>query len=373
MKILVVHNLLWAHYKSVLFEEIQKQLPAPHEFHVLQIARNEISRKGMESSAVNYDYSYTLLFDDYIENVPRLKQITAVLRFFLKYNPDVVNVTGYSSNISTLPLIFLARLLGKKIIMSNESTGSDERKGGIREYIKRWAVKACSGYVVFGRSSEDYLVALGAKREQILVKNAAVIDNVAILNAYNEVVGRPLFPEIATRKNFIFVGRISQEKNVGLLVRAFQSLRDPGREWGLIIVGNGKEDENVMRQISQNPAGIYKYDSVGWKVIPEFFSKADCLVLPSSSEPWGLVVNEAMICGLTAIVTEACGCAGDLIHGNGYTVKPNAQADLQNAMQKIIDTPDLDALKSRSREIIKSFSVDRVAKEYVRNVTALAL
>lgn len=371
MKILVIHNLLWAHYKSVLFEEIQKQLPAPHEFHVLQIARNEISRKGMESSAVSYNYNYTLLFDDYIENVPRLREIVAVLRFFLKYNPDVVNVTGYSSNISTLPVIFLARLLGKKIIMSNESTGSDERKGGIKEYIKRWAVKACSGYVVFGKSSEDYLVELGAEKDRVLVRNAAVVDNVAILNACNEAAHRPLFPEIRTKKNFIFVGRISPEKNVGLLVRAFQSLHDPAGEWGLIIVGNGKDDENVMQQIRQNPANIHKYDSVGWEVIPEFFSRADCLVLPSSSEPWGLVVNEAMICGLAAIVTEACGCAEDLIRGNGYTVKANAQDDLQNAMQKIIDTPDLSALKSRSVEIIKSFSVDRVAREYVQNVTAL--
>lgn len=372
MKILVVHNLLWAHYKSVLFEEIQKQLPAPHQFHVLQIARNELSRKGMETSAAGYNYNYTLLFDDYIENVPKLREIVAVLRFFLKYNPDVVNVTGYSSNISTLPVIFLAWLLGKKIIMSNESTGSDERKGGIKEYLKRWAVKACSGYVVFGRSSEDYLVELGAKRDRVLVRNAAVVDNVAILNACKEAARQALFPEISTKKNFIFVGRMSPEKNVSLLVRAFQSLYDPAGEWGLILVGNGKEDENIMQLILQKPARIHKYNSVGWKVIPEFFSRAQCLVLPSSSEPWGLVVNEAMICGLAVIVTEACGCAGDLVNGNGYTVQANSLPDLQDALQNIMDTPDLSALKSRSEEIIKSFSVDRVAREYVQQVTALA-
>lgn len=371
MKILVIHNILWAHYKSVLFEEIQKQLPDEHEFHVLQIARNEISRKKMESADTNYVYNYNLLFDDYIENVSKLSEIAAVLKFFLKYNPDVVNVTGYSASISTLPVIFLAKLLGKKIIMSNESTDSDERRGGLKESIKRWAVKACSGYVVFGKSSEDYLVKLGAKRDRVLVKNAAVVDNRTIESVYRNALNQSLFPEIMTEKNFIFVGRISKEKNVPMLIRAFQNLKEEHANWGLIIVGNGQDDENVNLQIQQNPKNIYKYDSVGWKEIPKFFSKSDCLVLPSSSEPWGLVVNEAMICGLAVVVSEACGCADDLVNGNGYVVKTNSENDLQSALQSILNHSDLSSLKSKSKEIIQDFSVEKVAKEYVNQITAL--
>jgi glycosyltransferase involved in cell wall biosynthesis len=372
LKILIIHNILWAHYKSVLFEEIEKQLPSEHEFHLLQIARNEISRKKMESADSNYSYNYTLLFDDYIENVPKLSEITAVLKFFLKYNPDVVNVTGYSASISTLPVIFLAKILGKKIIMSNESTDSDKRKGGLKESIKRWAVKACSGYVVFGKSSEDYLVKLGAKRDRVLVKNAAVVDNKTIESVYHTALQQSLFPEIKTEKNFIFVGRISKEKNVSMLVRAFQSIKEKQPNWGLIIVGNGQDDTNVNLQIQENSENIYKYNSVGWKEIPKFFSKSDCLVLPSSSEPWGLVVNEAMICGLAVIVTEACGCADDLVNGNGYVVKTNSENDLQSALEAIINHTELATLKSKSKEIIKDFSVEKVAKEYVTQITALS-
>lgn len=372
MKILIIHNFLWAHYKSALFEEIQKQLPPQHDFHVLQIARNEISRKKMETSDIDYAYNYTLLFDDFIENVSKLKEIISVLRFVLKYNPDVINVTGYSASISTLPVIFLAKLLGKKIIMSNESTSSDERKGGIKEKIKRWAVKACSGYVVFGKSSEDYLIKLGAKHGAILVKNAAVVDNKAIQTIYNDALNQELFPEIKTKKNFVFVGRIAKEKNVKMLVKAFQSLKKTDQDWGLILVGSGPDEDNVHLQINQNPENIYKYDPVGWKEIPKFFSNADCFVLPSSSEPWGLVVNEAMICGLAIIVSESCGCAEDLVKGNGYKVKTNSESDLRSAMQQIIDTDNLDSLKSTSKEIIRSFSVERVAKEYVTQITALS-
>lgn len=370
MKILIIHNILWAHYKSVLFEEIQKNISQKHEFHVLQIARNEISRKKMESTDSKNDYSYTLLFDDYIEHVPKLREVWAVVRFFIKYNPDVVNVTGYSASISTLPIILLAKVLGKKIIMSNESTDSDERKGGIKEFIKRWAVKSCSAYVVFGKSSEDYLVKLGADRKKILVKNAAVVDNKTIESIYHSSLQTPLFEEIKTKKNFIFVGRISKEKNVPMLVRAFQKIRD--KEWGLIIVGNGQDNDNVNLQIQENLKNIYKYDSVGWKEVPKFFSKSDCLVLPSSSEPWGLVVNEAMICKMAVIVSEACGCANDLVNGNGYIVKTNDEQDLLLAMEAIIKDPNLNLLKNKSKEIIKHFEAEKVAIDYVDMVEKLA-
>jgi glycosyltransferase involved in cell wall biosynthesis len=51
---------------------------------------------------------------------------------------------------------------------------------------------------------------------------------------------------------------------------------------------------------------------------------SDVLVLPSYSEPWGLVVNEAMACGMPVIVSEKCGCAPDLVQNgkNGISINP---------------------------------------------------
>jgi hypothetical protein len=71
MRVLIIHNILWTHYKSVLFEAIEKQKTDNMEICVLQIAKNDISRKNMSSPEVNYQYSYKLLFDDFIENIPR--------------------------------------------------------------------------------------------------------------------------------------------------------------------------------------------------------------------------------------------------------------------------------------------------------------
>lgn len=369
MKTLVIHNTLWAHYKSVLFEEIQKQTLPPHEFHVLQIAKSEISRKGMEESKIRYRYNYTLLFDDYIENTSAFKEIVSVLKFIYRYNPDIINVTGYSSSASTLPAIFFAKLLGKKVIMSSESTRKDKTRSFLKEAVKRLAVRLCSGFVVFGKSSEEYIQDLGASPREILVRKAAVVDNEALEREYKEALTRRLYPEIQTQKNFIYTGRMAVEKNIPLLVKAFQELRPEG--WGLIVVGNGPEDARIRELIQQSPENIYKYDAVSWTEVPGFFSRADCFVLPSQSEPWGLVINEAMVCGLPVIVSEACGCAPDLVNGNGYTVPPDDLSALKACMAAVASDPEPEKMKHRSLEIIRDFSVRSVAAAYVQAIETL--
>lgn len=353
----------------MLFEEINGIYPDRGEFHVLQIARSEKGRKGMEGAQQQYSYPYTLLFDQYIEDVPRWTEIFRVLQFILRENPDVINVTGYSSSASTLPVIFLSKLLGKKVIMSNESTRKDKTRSRLKEWIKKMAIKACDGFVVFGKTSEDYVLDLGAKPREILVNKAAVVDNKALSVLHRKALASAVYPEIATAKNFIYVGRMAAEKNVNLLISAFQKARPEG--WGLILVGQGPMDEELHHQIAQDPTHIYKYKAVNWTAVPSFFARAHCFVLPSASEPWGLVINEAMVCGLPVIVTDVCGCVPDLVKDNGLIVPTNDENALIAAMTAIASSPDLALMGAASLRIIQDFSVQNVAKTYVDAVYKL--
>lgn len=366
MRTLIIHNTLWAHYKSVLFDEINRIYPEAGEFHVLQIARSEKGRKGMDGGEKHYNYPYTLLFNEYLEDIPRWKEIYRVLKFILHYKPDVINVTGYSSSASTLPVIFLSKLLGKKVIMSNESTSKDKTRSLLKEGIKKMAIKACDGFVVFGKTSEQYVLDLGAKPDDILVQKAAVVDNRALETLYLQAKQTPSFPEITTPKNFIFVGRMAPEKNVHLLVTAFQKASP--LDWGLILVGQGSQDEQVESLIAKAPKNIYKYKAVNWTEVPAFFARSNCFILPSASEPWGLVINEAMVCGLPVIVTDICGCAPDLVQDNGLVIPANDPSALEHAIKEMASTLSLEKMEAASRRIIQDFSVQNVAKAYVNAV-----
>jgi glycosyltransferase involved in cell wall biosynthesis len=90
-------------------------------------------------------------------------------------------------------------------------------------------------------------------------------------------------------------------------------------------------------------------------------------VLPSKSEPWGLVVNEAMICGLGVIVSDSCGCQDDLVDGNGFVFESGNQDQLQECMKNfVINVDRKESMKEKSLGIIEQFKVDLVAKRIVK-------
>jgi len=370
MKVLIIHNILWTHYKSVLFEAIEKQKTDNMEICVLQIAKNDISRKDMSSPEINYQYNYRLLFDDFIENIPTFNKVQAVLRYIWTHKPDVVNVTGWAGDLSLTLAILFSFFLGKKVVISNESTSFDHQRSFLKELFKKVLVKMSNGFIVFGKSSRDYLLELGAKTEQFIEQKGAVVDDKKIREVFEIAKEKNYLSDIVkTSHNFIYVGRIIGVKNIPILVKAFQNIKSKiveAENWGLIILGNGLLDEEIEKLIEVHNKHIYKFNAVDWQSVPKYFSQSDCLVLPSNSEPWGLVVNEAMICGLGVIVSDSCGCKDDLVQGNGFVFKTGDQNSLENAMKSfVMDKTKLETMKSKSLDIIKDFKVDEVAKRII--------
>ncbi|MCP9768142.1 glycosyltransferase [Lacihabitans sp. LS3-19] len=365
MRVLIIHNILWTHYKSILFEELQKQKSKNDDIRVLQIARNELSRKNMEGPLKKYDYDYHLLFDDYIENIPSYKKVFAVLKYIRSYNPDIVNITGFGGDLAMTFSILYAFLLSKKIVISNESTSQDQQGSFLKDSIKKMLFKMAKGFIVFGASSKEYLFKYGVKQEQIIEEKAAVVDDVSILEIFNET-NNFLENEIVTSHNFIFVGRLIPEKNLDILISGFQRLKrevSQAKDWGLIVLGSGGEEKNLILLKNQQPDDIFMFKGVDWQTVPKYLTRANCLVLPSISEPWGLVVNEAMICGLSVIVSDKCGCKDDLVKGNGFIFKSGNETELFDAMSEIVKNENSNIeLGSVSKEIIKDFKVENVAK-----------
>jgi glycosyltransferase involved in cell wall biosynthesis len=107
-------------------------------------------------------------------------------------------------------------------------------------------------------------------------------------------------------------------------------------------------------------AGHKSYDE-----IPSYYSSAKALILPSRSETWGLVVNEAMAAGLPVIVSQRCGCADDLVTegDNGWVFDPDAPTALTNILLKLdrLSDEQVRRMGDRSRAIIENWSLNRFA------------
>ena len=99
-----------------------------------------------------------------------------------------------------------------------------------------------------------------------------------------------------------------------------------------------------------------------YRELPLYYGLASVFILPSTTEQWGLVVNEAMASGLPVLVSNRCGCAPDLVEEgrNGYTFDPFDQTNLADLMLRISDDGcDREAMGRVSRKIIAEWSPER--------------
>src|ERR1700752_15450 len=115
---------------------------------------------------------------------------------------------------------------------------------------------------------------------------------------------------------FLFVGKLTEVKRPFDLLNAFLKLNDANTH--LVFVGDGP----LRVQLASQCASLKRVHFAGFrnqKVLPGFYALANALVLPSTAETWGLVVNEALACGLPVIVSNTVGCVPDLVDESSVT------------------------------------------------------
>ncbi|KAA6431459.1 glycosyltransferase family 4 protein [Dyadobacter flavalbus] len=368
MRILIIHNQLWAHYKSRLFSEIYSSLKKKYpesDFLVVQIALYEASRSAMQSDeSIVYDYPYQVLFNRSLDSVHFPERLKSLFKAFHAYKPTVLNITGYFDWAQVL-LMFYARIRGVKVVLSSESSSADHNRSALKERLKSFIVNRANAFFCFGRTSAQYLESLGVNPAAIMVRNAAVIDEDTVRTRY-DLAKKQVGNENLIRK-FIFTGRLAPEKNLSLLIRAFYNVQPINSgSWQLLLVGDGPERdllENLTKSLNLSGKVTFA-GGFPWYKVPEWLAKSDVLVLPSKSEPWGLVVNEAMTCGMPVLVSDKCGCAADLVEPgkNGFTFDPENQSALEENMRFFMQNPDrIVPMGKESVKMIVPFSSKRVA------------
>jgi glycosyltransferase involved in cell wall biosynthesis len=144
----------------------------------------------------------------------------------------------------------------------------------------------------------------------------------------------------------LYVGRLDAEKGLETLLEAFRDV--PGR---LLLVGSGGDDARLRDLADERVtfAGPRDRDE-----LVGFYAEADVFVLPSRSEPWGMVLNEAAAAGLPLVATEQAGASHDLIEDgvNGFRVPAGDVDALREALLRLQADPELRrSAGARSREL----------------------
>jgi glycosyltransferase involved in cell wall biosynthesis len=167
------------------------------------------------------------------------------------------------------------------------------------------------------------------------------------------------------RPTVIFSGKLVPQKRP---LDAVHAIAHSGGTLNLVMLGDGPLREEVRRYESRLPVRCVGF--VNQAELPGWYASGDVLVLPSGREPWGLVVNEGMACGLTPVVSDAVGCASDLVHGVGEIVPVGDVEALANALLRASNHTQ--ARQDKIRRRLASYTVVNTAKSYEQATLALS-
>jgi glycosyltransferase involved in cell wall biosynthesis len=178
----------------------------------------------------------------------------------------------------------------------------------------------------------------------------------------------------------VFVGRLEPDKGVDLLLRASALARHEHR---IVVAGEGPEELHLRRLAGElGIAGRVRFPGkVPQAELPVLLQGTDLLVLPSVStrrfrEPWGLVVNEAMNCGLPVVATDAVGATagGLVVQGSTGLVVPERNVDaLAAALDELVaDEPKRVRMGEAARARVAAWSYDAAAGAFETAIAAAA-
>ena len=259
---------------------------------------------------------------------------------FKDFRPDAVAVPGWSSRGALAALQWCLKHRVPAVLMT-ESSQHDEQRMAWKEWTKRRLLRLFPAALAGGSLHAAYLEQLGMSPERVFL-GYDVIDNEFFHQRAAEI--RVSIPPTDRRPHFLASARFIEKKNLFRLLRAYADYRIEivnrgGLAWPLVLLGDGElrprlealVDELGLRDAVTLP-GFKQYEE-----LPGYYARASAFIHASTTEQWGLVVNEAMASGLPVLVSDRCGCASDLVKdgANGFVFDPFDQTSMTRAMIRL--------------------------------------
>ena len=302
--------------------------------------------------------------------------------------PQVVAIPGWSLVDALIALLWCSLTRTPAIVMS-DSTAIDAPRVAWKEWIKGRVVNLCSSALVAGTRHREYVMQLGMPADRIglgydVVDNRYFEDKVAEVRGRKSEVSSPssVIRPPTPAPYFIASARFIEKKNLPRLLEAYaryrhlaeklevrsqkSDARSPSSDlWPLVLLGDGPLRPDLCRLISD--LGLqHSVFLPGFKQYPElpaYYGLAGAFIHASTTDQWGLVVNEAMASGLPVLVSNRCGCAPDLVHEgvNGFTFDPYDVETIAQAMLRVanMEPGARSKMGDASRAVIANWGPER--------------
>jgi glycosyltransferase involved in cell wall biosynthesis len=369
MNIAIFHNIMWSKYKGGVFSALNEltERTATHVTYT-QIAETESGRALLGGVDLTYHrYPFELIFQGPYTGVSTLRRTMALASRAWKSTADVVVMPGYE-RIEYWVMLAVLVLRRKPRAVFCDSTANDRPSHPLKKLAKRLFFSLCDGFFAYGTRSREYLMLHGAPSSKIFFHCQAA----AMPHHYSEAwaLERRLAeaPRAGEPARFLYVGRLSPEKGLDTLIAAMKRVVAVQPKAILDIVGAGPTKEALQLAIAQAglSESIFLPGSMDISQLAAKYAGATALVLPSTSEPWGLVVNEALSHGCPVVASHICGCIPELVKEGttGYVFQAGQVDDLAEKMLRAHEQfQDAEKTANACIVLMRQFTPTEAAKQ----------
>ncbi|RZL48472.1 MAG: glycosyltransferase family 1 protein [Pedobacter sp.] len=355
MKVLILHTDLRVYWK--------RRIIYLHQFlaqYNIQFYAVELFGKGSPYAFDAYDNKenwWSCLFPE--NDFSELSKTTISNKIFDKLNeinPDIViggSIVFFSGAIG----LRWARQHSKKFVMFDDGKPSDIKRNMVVQFVKDTLIKQADALWL---PSADYDAEYPyVDADTVIFHGFNCIDNDQFRFENKKTLDH---------KTIVCVARLVPIKNIENLLQAWKIVEDNGSDYKLNIIGNGPL-YNQLDQLSSslNLKSVTFLGAISNNDLPLHLYNADAFVLPSYSESWGLVVNEAMAAGLPVLLSNKINAAQALLQDgiNGYSFNPNNVQDIANSILKFtaLDNAAKKQMSDNSLKIINTMDYQHMGQE----------
>ena len=252
------------------------------------------------------------------------------------------------------------------------------KRSRAKDVVKRFMFQRANAIETPGEDGCQFAIKYGARPERVY-RATHTVD----IKSYDPVLMRVNAERGALRKKlglsgvtFLFVGRLLKDKGLDHLLGAFATVQKQyAGETSLLLVGDGPEEARLRRASLER--GLRRVIFAGFQQkseLPRYYAASDVFVFPTLGDPYGIVVDEAMVCSLPVISTSSAGEIRSRVEDgmNGYIVPAEDSMALADRMLRLAGAPVLCARMGKiSAAKVADHTPERWASDFERIVKSV--
>lgn len=284
-----------------------------------------------------------------------IKWVTSGIQLGKAY-ADTTIIHAHGAVLNGLLAYFISKKLNVPFVVT-EHTGPYSRilDSWLKRNISKFVFNKAATVLVVSEHQKNEVLKLGISEDKIIVSYNPVNTDLYKLTTASGL------------KNIVFVSRLDEFKGGLRTLKAFHKLIEKYPDYTLIIVGEGEEFNVINEYINSNNLTdkVILKGTLTKPQIAEVLNKSSFFVFPSKHETFGLVVAEALSCGLPVICTNQTAPKEFINKQNGILVHPDSVEEIANAMEEMIKNRTNYNPEQIRRQIEERFGLDSFGKKLI--------